>query len=190
MVLGQSAATAACHAIDEKVTVQNIDIEKLQARLIDDKQVLKWTGPRRKQPLRVARMEGVAIDDTHVTLTGTWKTSSAFGGFVEKWYLHDGNENKGEMKATFQPKIEKAGRYEVRLYFLASSNRATNVPVTIESSGDSKTVLVNQRKKPKTGAYVSLGTFTFPQGKVGITISNEKTDGHVIVDAVQLMPVK
>ncbi len=190
MVLGQSAATAACHAIDEKVTVQNIDIEKLQARLLADKQVLKWTGPRRKQPLRVARMKGIVIDDVHAALTGTWKHSSSFGGFVEKGYIHDVNMNKGEMKATFQPKIEKKGRYEVRLYYLASSNRATNVPVTIESAGNSQTVLVNQRKKPKTGAYISLGNFTFPQGKCSITISNENTDGHVIVDAVQLMLVK
>lgn len=40
MVLGQSAATAACHAIDEKHGVQAISYQKLQVRLIEDKQVL------------------------------------------------------------------------------------------------------------------------------------------------------
>jgi hypothetical protein len=42
MVLGQSAATAACLAIDDKVNVQDLDYEKLNKRLIADKQVLQW----------------------------------------------------------------------------------------------------------------------------------------------------
>lgn len=46
MVLGQSAATAAALAIDHKTTVQDLDYPTLQARLIDDKQVLEWRGNR------------------------------------------------------------------------------------------------------------------------------------------------
>ncbi|MCH5374010.1 MAG: FAD-dependent oxidoreductase, partial [Planctomycetes bacterium] len=42
MVLGQSAATAAAHAIDEQVAVQQIDPAKLQRRLLADKQILAW----------------------------------------------------------------------------------------------------------------------------------------------------
>lgn len=41
MVLGQSAATAACIAIDENVTVQNVNYHQLAARLTADKQVLR-----------------------------------------------------------------------------------------------------------------------------------------------------
>jgi hypothetical protein len=44
MVLGQSAATAACQAIDEKQPVQDVDYPRLRRRLLDDKQVLVWTG--------------------------------------------------------------------------------------------------------------------------------------------------
>jgi hypothetical protein len=40
MILGQSAATAAAMAIDEKVDVQKLDYEKFRKRLLDDKQVL------------------------------------------------------------------------------------------------------------------------------------------------------
>ncbi len=40
MVLGQSAATAACIAIDKSVEVQKIDYESLKSRLLTDKQVL------------------------------------------------------------------------------------------------------------------------------------------------------
>ena len=42
MILGQSAATAACQAIDAKVSVQKVNYEKLKARLLADKQILAW----------------------------------------------------------------------------------------------------------------------------------------------------
>lgn len=41
MVLGQSAATAAIQAMDEKVAVQDINYGKLRERLLEDKQVLE-----------------------------------------------------------------------------------------------------------------------------------------------------
>lgn len=40
MLLGQSAATAACHSIDEKVAIQDIDYPKLRQRLLNDDQKL------------------------------------------------------------------------------------------------------------------------------------------------------
>ena len=42
MILGQSSATAACQAIDEKVSVQKINYSRLKARLLMDKQILEW----------------------------------------------------------------------------------------------------------------------------------------------------
>jgi FAD-dependent oxidoreductase family protein len=42
MILGQSAATAACMAIDDKLPIQKIDYAKLRARLLADKQILEW----------------------------------------------------------------------------------------------------------------------------------------------------
>jgi hypothetical protein len=42
MILGQSAATSACMAIDDKVPVQKIDYTKLRKRLLADKQILEW----------------------------------------------------------------------------------------------------------------------------------------------------
>ena len=42
MVLGQSAATAACMAIDDEAAVQDVDIPELQARLKSDGQILVW----------------------------------------------------------------------------------------------------------------------------------------------------
>ena len=47
MVLAQSAATVASHALDEKVPVQKVDRQRLHARLTADKQVLAWTAPKK-----------------------------------------------------------------------------------------------------------------------------------------------
>ena len=44
MILGQSAATAACLAIDHRLAVQQVDYAMLRARLLADKQVLHWNG--------------------------------------------------------------------------------------------------------------------------------------------------
>ena len=42
MILGQSAAAAACLGIDDEVPVQKVSYEKLRARLLADKQILEW----------------------------------------------------------------------------------------------------------------------------------------------------
>ena len=44
MVLGQSAAAAACQAIKKKVPVQKISIAKLQTQLLVEHQILEWRG--------------------------------------------------------------------------------------------------------------------------------------------------
>lgn len=46
MVLGQSAATAAVHAIAEDVPVQKVNYPKLRERLLRDKQILDWKAQR------------------------------------------------------------------------------------------------------------------------------------------------
>jgi len=47
MILGQSAATAAVLAINEKSSLQKLDYEKLRSQLLADRQVLEWKAERR-----------------------------------------------------------------------------------------------------------------------------------------------
>lgn len=49
MILGQSAATAACMALDAGAAVQQVDYAKLQERLLKDGQVLEWKQPDKKE---------------------------------------------------------------------------------------------------------------------------------------------
>ena len=73
---------------------------------------------------------------------------------------------------------------------LAHENRATNVPVSISHADGKAKATLNQRKTPKhDGVFTSVGTFTFASNAT-VTISNANTDGYVLIDAVQLVPVK
>jgi hypothetical protein len=47
MVLGHSAADAAMLAIDANLPIQKIDVPSLQKHLLAEKQILKWTTPRK-----------------------------------------------------------------------------------------------------------------------------------------------
>ena len=64
MVLGQTAATAAVLAIDAKVGVQNVDYAKLRMKLLEDKQVLDWTGPKPVGGIDAKTLPGIVIDDS------------------------------------------------------------------------------------------------------------------------------
>ena len=197
MILGQSAATAAVLAITEKVAVQKVSYAKLRARLMADKQILDWT-PSQEQEQRIKSagipakpLAGIVLDDRDGKVTGDWVESSSLAWQVGSGYVHDGNANKGRASITFTPDIPKAGDYEIFLITSPSSNRASNVPVTVQvADGAPKTMKINQ-KLTDNGGVQSLGKFSLPKGSVTIvTVSNEETDGHVVVDGLQVLPVK
>jgi len=190
MALGQSAATAAALAIDEKIDVQAVDYEKLRTRLLADKQVLEFT--TRAGGIDPKTLLGVVVDDEQAARIGFDAVSTSVGPFVGLGYRHDGNTADGKHTAKFVPDIPAAGKYTVRLSYTPNANRATNVPVVVTHADGQTTVKVNQRKPPALSElFVELGTFRFEKGKGGsVMVSNDKTDGYVVIDAVQLVPVK
>jgi hypothetical protein len=188
MILGQSAATAACIAIDDKVPVQVIAYAKLRERLLKDGQVLEWKPGAGLTP--APKLPGIVLDDADAKREGDWIEGGVHGSQrVGTGYLHDGNDSKGRIRVTWTASVPAAGGYEVLLHFPPNANRATNVPVTLAVAGESpRTVHVNQRTK--SGA-VSLGKIRIAAGQsLIVTLSNESTDGFVVADGLQLLPAK
>jgi len=186
MILAQSAATAAVMAIDDKLAVQDVPYAKLREQLIKDGQILE--APHLLKGLPVGKLEGTVVDDSSAKFTGEWAEGKN-GKFVGIVYSHDNNErDAGTKTALFNTKLPKAGKYEVRLSYVANPNRSSKVKVTVATKDGEKVVTVNQRKEPSIdGLFTSLGTFEFgPEATV--TISNEGSDGFVITDAVQWLP--
>ncbi|VTU00418.1 Uncharacterized protein OS=Pirellula staleyi (strain ATCC 27377 / DSM 6068 / ICPB 4128) GN=Psta_1565 PE=4 SV=1: FAD_oxidored [Gemmataceae bacterium] len=193
MVLGQSAATAAVFAIEDNVDVQKVDYDKLRKRLVADKQVLEFDVPKRSDAVDPKKLAGVVVDDADAEVKGFEAVSSASTPFVGTGYRHDAAKDRGKQSAKFVADLPEAGKYEVRLAYTPNANRATSVPVTISHKDGTASVKVNQQKPPAIGGlWISLGTFEFEKGKAAtVTITNDSvTDGHVVVDAVQWLPVK
>ncbi|MEZ6067228.1 MAG: hypothetical protein R3B90_16345 [Planctomycetaceae bacterium] len=191
MILGHSAATAACHAIDDNLAVQDVDYAKLRAQLDKDGQVLEIpAGSVRTPGISPDKLPGLVVDDTAAKKTGDWLVSSTIGGYVGIGYLHDDNAGQGTKSIAYSFTIEKPGTYDVRMSYSQNGNRATNVLVTIESAAGRTEHRVNQRRTPsidKTFESVAI-IEAKAGGQVTVTISNAGADGHVIADAVQLLP--
>ncbi|NND96648.1 MAG: FAD-dependent oxidoreductase, partial [Pirellulaceae bacterium] len=194
MLLGQSAATAAAQAIEADVAVQDVDYQQLSERLVKDGQILQYTGPPRRSDggqtgVDSKTLPGIVVDNESAELSGPWSVNNVTHPRVGDTYVHDGNAAKGECNARYVFQNAKPGRYEIRASWPPNSNRATNVPIIVTfADGKSKTITVNQKTSGKDG-FNSLGTFDCGASVI-VEIANKGTDGHVIADAVQLLPVE
>jgi len=189
MILGQSAATAAAHALEEGIALQDVNYERLRSRLLNDGQILEWDEPL--GPLSIRKLAGHVVDDSQAEFTGTWTASASAGRFVGSGYSHDSNQDKGRKEARFPVRLPQPGRYEVRLaYTHAGGGRASNVPVTVHHDEGQEQFVVNQRQAPThDGCFISLGTFAFgASNAAAVVVETHGTDGYVIVDAVQFLP--
>ncbi|MBL9115154.1 MAG: FAD-dependent oxidoreductase [Verrucomicrobiaceae bacterium] len=190
MILGQSAATAAVMAIDKAIAVQDVDYTALKAQLLKDGQILHYTGPvgeAHSSGISPKSMPGIVVDDDNAKFTGDWKQSGAAKSYIGQGYHHDNNTKDGQCSARFETKLPKAGRYQVKLHSPPNNNRATNAKVTITHSSGEKPLTVNLRAS-KDGIH-DLGTFDF-NDQATVTITNEGTDGYVVIDAVQWVESK
>jgi hypothetical protein len=135
------------------------------------------------------KLSGIVVDDAQAKLTGNWTPGKGLKGFVGAHYLYT---NGDDASARFEFKVPQAGQYEVRLAYAAHENRAPSVPVTVISADGEKATKVNQKEPGKAeNNFLSLGTYRFDPGTPGaVVITNKGTQGHVCVDAVQVVPVK
>ena len=143
----------------------------------------------RARTRRDAASEGIVVDDDQAERTGSWTASTYSKHFIGKHYLHDDNGGKGEASLRYPVTLPRAGRYEVRLSHSPGGNRAADVPVTLATADGERTVRWDQRQATHPPMWSSLGTFDFAQGDTFVTISNAGTQGYVIADAVQFVPV-
>jgi hypothetical protein len=191
MILGQASGVAAALAVDGKTGVQCVPIDTLHARLKAQKAVLSPDDiPVRTVGLNPAKLGGIFVDDAQAERIGGWIFSAVTTPFVGDGYHHDNHEGQGRKRVRFTPKLPAPGMYEIRLFYPAHANRATNVAVVIHGADPEKTVHVNQRQAAGNQGR-SLGMFRFDVGSAGyVEIRNDGADGYVVADAVMWVPVK
>jgi hypothetical protein len=139
-----------------------------------------------------SKLAGLVVDDARAEFVGNWPTSAAAGKWIDAGYRHDENTDQGKKSAVFRAELTKAGRYEVRLAYSPSGNRATNAQVRIRHAEGEAEARVDQRQPPPIDdLFLSLGTFRFTQESPAVVLlSNAGADGYVIADAVQFVPVE
>ena len=137
-----------------------------------------------------AKLPGLVLDDRQAKLTGKWTGGTGLPGYFGNGYQYAGGGSAASARYEF--KIEKAGRYEVRVSYGPHENRATNAPIAIESAEGAKTATINMRTAPPLPqGFVSVGAFLFEPGKpAAVTIGTTGANGNVHADAVQLVPVQ
>lgn len=194
MVTSQSAATAACLAIQDGVSAQRVSYARLKERLLSDGQILEWQSSNRKTASKLTspdELSGIALDDSAADYAGEWVSSNGQPPLLGKAYKHDGNQRQQVLSARFVPEMPEAGEYELRLLYTPHENRSTRTRVTVNTGTSTETILVNQRDPVfENQVPRSLGTFRFEAGEKGtITISNEGANGYVVVDGIQLVPI-
>ncbi len=194
MILGQSAGIAAALSAKQDIAVQKLPYPALRERLLAQKQVLDLPvlpdlppEPKGVMNIDPKTLPGIVLDDAQAELKGPWSRSSNFKPHIGSGYLHDDQRGDGQSSATFRFKAPKPGKYDLRMAYSAHETRATNVPVSVQNSGSTMTLTVDQTKPLPAGeVFGSIGTIEL-NGNTTITISNKATNGFVILDALQLL---
>lgn len=98
----------------------------------------------------------------------------------------------GANQAVFAPNIPATADYEVFAWWprrdVDGISYATNAPYTINYSGGSATIWMNQDDQLKAGQWNSLGTFPFVGGPATVVLSDgPDAGGRVVADAIRLV---
>ncbi len=195
MALGQAAGIAAALACQAEAVLplHGLAYPALRDRLRAQGVVLNPPATANTAPAAetapVPTLPGLLLDDDDAELQGRWQRSTHLQPFWGKAYLHDGRGAKGGCKAVFRFQVEESASYDLRLAYTAERNRATNVPVTIETGGRKAKLLFDQTRAPLAGTpFRSLAVVELQAGvSVTVTLSNQGADGYVVVDGLQVL---
>jgi hypothetical protein len=171
-----------------------VPYEKLSGRLLKGGQVLHAsTSEASAEPAKgiaPSSLPGVVVDDSKAILKGAWIQSAALTPFVGNGYQHDQNRRDGKSTATYEARLPRSGRYAVRLAYTPNGNRSSKVRIVVRHAGGEKSVMLSQKATPPMDSlWAPVGTFDFQTDlPARVTVTNDGSDGYVVVDAVQWLP--
>jgi len=126
-----------------------------------------------------------------ITVVGAWSTGANAGGWPlpNGPYLTDESTGKGSKYVTFTPNLATNGYYDVYLWWVYASNRATSVPVDIASATTTNRVYINEQINVTNWFKVASSNYFTAGGSSSVTIRNVGTSGYVVANAVRWMPL-
>jgi hypothetical protein len=183
MVLAQSSAVAACLAIDQSISVHEVNVQELQ-------KILK------ENPLADGGTSEVLVDNDdaeNVQIKGDWERQT-YGGYGPSFLkdLSKGNEDKS---VRFVPNIKETGNYDAYIYFSRTNEASSQTHIILFDGNTEKEIIVKEEdirvEGQTSGEWVYLGQYELSEGKEAfVEISNKGADGIVVADAVLFVPQK
>ncbi|WP_428654114.1 FAD-dependent oxidoreductase [Runella sp.] len=190
MALAQASAVAATMAIDNKKSVQEIDIAGLQNILLTN-------------PLMDGSQSEILLDNdvtpTKVTTMGNWQTVKT-GGKYAATQLMENSKGKGQNSVRFTPDIAKSGMYDIYVYNpsptggggnpgeAADQAKASKTTVRVKNADEPQEAVVI-RSQNQVNDWIKLGTYQLTKGNGNfVEITNQNADGVVVADAVLFVP--
>jgi hypothetical protein len=183
MMLAQSAAVAACLAIDDKVGVQQVKVQRIQ-------KILKTN------PLADGSTPEILVDNddtTGITVKGNWKRMANFEGCYGPSVLVNESPGKTEDFVRFTPDIKKEGGYNVYCYIAKTAGMSSHIALLVNDGNKVKNLDINVSdisvKGQTEGEWLSLGQYHFLAGNNGyVAITCKNADGKVLADAILFIP--
>ena len=177
MVLAQSSAVAASLAIDNKKSVQEVNINQL-------KHVLK-TNPYADNSVPDIWVDNE--DSANIVVHGSWNQGKK-GGYGPSFLL-DSSRSQAVKSVRFIPEINKAGTYHAYTYFQKLNNGAEQMRINVSDGTQVKEKTINRSEVQvigqTSGEWISLGKYKLSQGKKAyVEISTKGANGAIIADAV------
>lgn len=176
MVLGQSAAVAASMAIDQGISLQQLDVKSLQQKLVSD-------------PLLDGTNYDILIDNddpSRVKAVGNW-TLRAGGYGVNRLGITASPDSKDYVRYEADPTAN--GTYEAWIYFSTLSALADQISAVVTVGDKKKDVLIETAKVKQlglpSGEWVSLGKYKVAKGqKATVDIYGKGASKIVVADAL------
>ncbi len=183
MVLAQSAAVAAVLAIDNKQSVQDVDVKKIQSFL-------------KTNPLVDGSEPEILIDNddkNNVKIIGNWVKEKS-GSFGPSRLISKENDTS-QAFVQFLIDIKKADEYNLFTYFSKIPDSAPETTVEVfdgvrshEMKLKTSSIIIAGQT---SGEWVSLGKYPFKKGSSSyVKIYHNGKEGVVVADAVLLVPKK
>ena len=175
MVLGQSAAIASSLAIDDKKSVQNIDVHKLQTILAND-------------PYLDGLTPEILVDDTDslkIKMTGNWSNKSGNQSYKSGYKFANGIN----ASFTLNPVIKESSKYEI--YFFCPSLPEQNMPqsLSFEIKHADGTEIIQIDLLNNKNSWVSLGVYNCLEGKSSyVKLTATQPTDRLFADAVLWVP--
>ena len=131
--------------------------------------------------------DAITVDNETASTTGPWRKSTYRKNLIGRDYLAT-DKDKSPCSITWKATVPHPGDYELRVTFGGGSGLATTASyVVVHTSGES-TLQIDQTVKPSIdGVWHPLGKYHF-SNTAEVRLTDQDAGGHVIADAIQLVP--